>query len=347
MKKFFSSLFKIAVTLLLLYWVFSEHGVRNIGSLVRGARLDFILLAAAIFTASNFLGALQWQRLLEGQGINFPYRRSLNLYFIGLFFNTILPSSLGGDVVKIYSISRVEKKGREGLAATFVDRFAGFFLLSLFAIFFSTYLIFSPIISGDTVKHDIIVYISTIFLVFIAATAVLFSRRVGRLIYEVLLARVELLGLKNKFREMHGFLHIYRDKYRLAVEVFFLSLGIQLARIAVHYYLALSIGFDISFIYFLIFVPLIAMAAVIPISFGGLGVRESTAPFLFTSVAAVAAVDPGGSLAVTTQLLASLVGIFVGLAGGVLFIFSRTAGKLDKSAQTSTAHATKIRNETG
>ena len=65
------------------------------------------------------------------------------------------------------------------------------------------------------------------------------------------------------------------------------------------------------------------MVAVVPISFGGLGVRETMGPFLFTSVAAVAAVDPAGSLAMTTQLLASLVGILVGLAGGVLFIFSR------------------------
>lgn len=321
MRRLLFSLIKIAVTVLLLFWVISRYEVSRL------LQADFGLLALAVgtFILSNFLGALQWQKLLHGQKIAFPYRRSANLYFIGLFFNNFLPSSLGGDVVKIYSVSRVEKKGREGLAATFVDRFAGLFLLSVFALAASTWLLVTGV---QAVKQDILVYIAIVFVIFILATAFLFSRRIGRLVYEVLLARFNPLGIKDKFRESHEFFHTYRHQYRLAGEVFFLSLAIQLARVAVHYFCALSIGFEIGFIYFLVFVPLIAMAAVIPISFGGLGVRESTAPFLFTSMAAVAAVDPQGSLAVTTQLLASLVGIMVGLIGGALFILTRTSARV-------------------
>ena len=108
----------------------------------------------------------------------------------------------------------------------------------------------------------------------------------------MLLARFNPLGLRDKFREIHDFFHAYRQKYALAAQVFVLSFLIQLLRIAVHYYCALAIGFDIDFIYFLIFVPLIAMAALLPISVGGFGVRESAAPFLFGSVALIAAVEP-------------------------------------------------------
>jgi uncharacterized protein (TIRG00374 family) len=322
MRRLLFPLIKIAVTLVLLFWVISKYEVSNL------LKADFgmMALAVGIFILSNFLGAFQWQKLLHGQDIAFPYSRAANLYFIGLFFNNFLPSSLGGDVVKIYSVSRVEKRGREGLAATFVDRFAGLFLLSLFALGASTWLLVTV---GQSVKQDILVYIAIVFVIFILVTAFLFSRRIGRLVYEVLLAPFNPLGLKDKFRKGHEFFHTYRHQYRLAGEVFILSLAIQLARVGVHYFCALSIGFDIDFIYFLLFVPIIAMAAVIPISFGGLGVRESTAPFLFTSMAAVAAVDPQGSLAVTTQLLASLVGIVVGLIGGALFILTRTSGKVE------------------
>jgi len=328
MKRLLFSLIKIAVTLLLLVWVISRYEV----SKLLQADFGMMALAVGIFILSNFLGALQWQKLLHGQDIAFAYTRAANLYFIGLFFNNFLPSSLGGDVVKIYSLSRVEKKGREGLAATFVDRFAGLFLLALFALAASTWLLATGV---QTVKQDILIYIIVVFVIFILAIAFLFSRRISRLVYEVFLARFNPLGLKDKFREGHEFFHTYRHQYRLAGEVFFLSLAIQLARVAVHYFCALSIGFQISFIYFLVFVPLIAMAAVIPISFGGLGVRESTAPFLFSSVAAIAAVDPRGSLAVTTQLLASLVGIMVGLIGGVLFILTRTSAKVEISESPS------------
>ena len=323
MKRFISTALKIVVTLLLFYWIVSKYEIGKIFE----ADFTCLGLATLVFFLSNFLGAWQWQKLLQGLGLEFPFRRSLNLYFIGLFFNTILPGCLGGDVVKVYSVSRIEKRGREGLAATFVDRFAGFFLLALFALAGSLYLLISPLFAGQTIRHNILIYILVIFLIFLLLSVVLFSRRITHLIYEGLLANVNPLGLKDKLRDWHELFHAYRHQYRLAGEVFLLSFLIQLSRIAVHYLCALSIGFDIDFIYFLIFVPLIAVVALLPVSFGGLGVRESSAPFLFTSVAAIAAVDPEGHLAVTTQFLASLVGILVGLIGGVLFILTRTAGR--------------------
>ena len=291
----------------------------------------WLVLAVAIFTVSNFLGAWQWQRLLQGLDIPFRYGRALNLYFVGLFFNNFLIGSLGGDIVKIYSISRQEHRGREGLAATFVDRFAGFFLMALFAILSSFYLLLTPLIRGHEVNNEILHYITIIFLAFVLASALLFSRRVSWVLYEVLLARFNPLGLRDKFREIHDFFHAYRQKYALAAHVFILSFLIQLLRIAVHYYCARAIGFDIDFIYFLIFVPLIAMAALLPISVGGFGVRESTAPFLFGSVALIAAVDPSGTLAFTTQFLASLVGYVVGAAGGVLFLFSGRKMRIEEA----------------
>src|SRR3989339_1653755 len=179
MKRFISTVLKIAVTLLLLYWIFTKY---EIGKLYE-ADFTRLGLAALIFILSNFLGAWQWQKLLQGQGVEFPFRRSLNLYFIGLFFNTILPGCLGGDVVKVYSVSRIEKRGREGLAATFVDRFAGFFLLALFALAGSGWLLLT---GAPAVKQDILDYILLVFALFIVGSVVLFSRRLFRLIYEVL-----------------------------------------------------------------------------------------------------------------------------------------------------------------
>jgi len=321
-KQLLRTALKVAVTVSLLGWVASRIGIERIAGQLSSAHMGDLLAAILIFTVSNFLGAWQWQRLMNGLEIPFRYGRALNLYFVGLFFNNFLIGSLGGDIVKIFSVSRQEKRGREALAATFVDRFAGFFLMAVFAILASLFLILHPWIRGHEINSQILRYILLIFLVFILATAVLFSRRVAYLIYEVLLARFNPLGLRDKFREIHDFFHAYRHKYALAAQVFVLSALIQFLRIAVHYYCALSIGFDIDFVYFLMFVPLIAMAALLPISVGGFGVRESTAPFLFGSVAVIAAADPGGTLAFTTQFLASLVGYIVGAAGGVLFLFS-------------------------
>lgn len=324
MKKAAGTVFKVFISILLYYYIFSSLGIKNITENLSGLKPMFFVAAILVFTTSNFLGALQWKWLLDAQQIVIGYLKSLNLYFIGLFFNNILPGSLGGDIVKVYSISRLERKGREGLAATFVDRFAGFFVLSLFSVCSSIYLLSSPIIAGGGMRRSMSLYVLIVFAVFLMSLVFLFSRRVSTFIYEVILARLNPFGLRDKIREIHGFFHLYRDNGALAFRVLAVSILIQGFRVFVHYLCARAIGFDIDFIYFLLFVPLIAMVAAVPISFGGLGVRESFARVLFISVAAVAAVDPDGSLTVTTQLLASAVGIIVSLPGGLLFIFSRT-----------------------
>lgn len=321
MKKVLSTAAKLSVTVLLLWWITRQYNV----SIILDASPAMVGVALGIFVLSNLVGALQWKLLLQGQNIRFPYGRAVKLYFIGLFFNNFLPGALGGDVVKVYSISRVEKRGREGLAATFVDRFAGFFLLALFALTGSGWLL---VMGAPAVKQDIVNYIFLVFGIFILATAVIFSRRVSNLIYEVILARFKSNGLVARFREGHEFFHLYRSQHALAAKVFLLSFAIQLLRISVHYFCALSIGFEIEFIYFLIFVPLIALVAIVPISFGGVGVRETMGPPLFTSVASVAAITGAADLAAVTQLLATLVGIGVGLIGGVVFVLTReTAGE--------------------
>ncbi len=322
---------KLSVTAVLLWWITTRY---DIGTILE-ADLTLLLLAVGILVLSNLVGALQWKLLLHGQNIAFPYGRAVKLYFIGLFFNNFLPGALGGDVVKIYSISRVEKRGREGLAATFVDRFAGFFLLALFALAGSGWLL---ITGASAVKQDIVNYVFLVFGVFILATAVLFSRRVSSLIYDVILGRYTSFAPVAKFREIHEFFHAYRKQHMLAFRVFLLSMVIQLLRVAVHYFCALSIGFEISFVYFLIFVPLIALVAIVPISFGGVGVRESIGPPLFTSVASIAALAGAADLAAVTQLLATLVGILVGLVGGAVFVATRqTTG--EKTAQTGNVTA--------
>ena len=334
MKRAAGTVFKVFISILLYYYIFSSLGIKNIADNLSNIRPVFIVSAILVFTASNFLGALQWKWLLDAQRIVIGYLKSLNLYFIGLFFNNILPGSLGGDIVKVYSISRLERKGREGLAATFVDRFAGFFVLSLFSVCSSIYLLSSPIISGGGLRRSMILFVLIVFGIFLLSIVFLFSRRVSTFIYEIMLARFNPFGLRDKIREIHGFFHLYRDNGKLAFRVLAVSVLIQGFRVLVHYLCARAIGFDIDLIYFLLFVPLIAMVAAVPISFGGLGVRESFARVLFISVASIALVDPDGSLIVTTQLLASAVGILVSLPGGLLFIFSRTAKKqseLEKS----------------
>ncbi len=103
----------------------------------------------------------------------------------------------------------------------------------------------------------------------------------------------------------------------MAILYLLISFCVQFLRIIVHYLCALSIGITLGFNYFLILIPLVAIAASLPISIGGIGVREQSAEILFRAVG----LAPG--LATTMELLAFASGIVASIPGGLYFILTR------------------------
>ncbi len=92
------------------------------------------------------------------------------------------------------------------------------------------------------------------------------------------------------------------------------AVGVQVCRIAVYYSTSLALGQDVSFLHFLVFIPLIAIVAAVPISFGGIGVREQMGALLFGQVG----VEPATALAM--MFLGYLAGILASLFGGIVFV---------------------------
>jgi uncharacterized protein (TIRG00374 family) len=313
-KKIITLLLKIGVTVLLFVLLFKKLGFNVILNEILTADPLFLIIACLIFLISMVLSAIQWNLLLSHQGVLIGRKKTFSLYMIGHFFNNFLPGAMGGDLIKVYKLKSDHKRGKEGLVATFLDRFAGLFMLSVFALISAAYLHSRPDISFS---GNLYLYIIATFALFFATLIFLFSRTASRLIYGVLLKNINPMNLRDKINDLHNFLHLYRGNRLLYVKVFILSSVIQFLRISVHWFVAHSIGFDIPFVYFLVFVPLIALIASLPLSFGGLGVREGLGQLLF------AAAGFSGTLAVATQFLASIVGIAVSLLGGLIFIFQR------------------------
>lgn len=78
---------------------------------------------------------LRWGIFLRAQGINLPFFQVLSLTWAGQFFNSVLPGSMGGDVVKIYQICRLAPDRKAGVASTvFVDRLTALFALIVLAV---------------------------------------------------------------------------------------------------------------------------------------------------------------------------------------------------------------------
>ena len=121
---------QLAVTVALLALLsrgFDWSALRAIGERLSPA---FYLTAFAVIAAGQVLYAWRWQMVLSGMGVAVPYGDVFKQYLVGLFFSNLMPSAVGGDAVKVYYLGRHIGYMEAG-ASVMVDRVLGFFWLSV------------------------------------------------------------------------------------------------------------------------------------------------------------------------------------------------------------------------
>jgi len=275
------------------------------------ANLFWILAAMIVFSASNFLGSFQWFLLLKARGINLPFLKVLSFYYVGLFFNNFLLSYIGGDAVRIYDIRKLSGDSSKAISTVVFDRFIGFVLLTSFALFGA--LFWHDMLQSQTVLLSILLIFASWLLFFLILFNERFARKVGNLLTYFLPEKINV-RLKGIYTNLNSF----KDSKRTLIYIFFISLCIQFLRIFVHYLAALSIGLYGQLKYFFIFIPIIALLVSLPISIGGIGIRESSGAVLFSKVPNFLP-----EMVVAMEFIAFLVGLVSALPGGLLFMLRK------------------------
>jgi uncharacterized protein (TIRG00374 family) len=245
------------------------------------------------------------------------------IYCIGLFFNLTFPTVVGGDVVKMYYAGKPGKAYAQSFAATFLDRDAG--MLAMMIIACGALFIHPVRVPGIPVA----IIIWTAFAAFIAGNVAIFAPYFhGRL--TDLLRRFHLQRIAAKVDAIsNAFLIMGKHKMLL-----FLSLMIsfinQLLVISVTWIMAIGLRLDIDPLWFLIFIPVITLISMIPISLNGMGLRE----YAFLSLFGAVGVDRESCIAL--GLLSSIVIVLSSLPGGIVYIFFRNRNDMQKLASFET-----------
>ena len=306
MKHLLKTGIKLCVSVGLIAYLGSQLALDDLAGIFAQMRPDLFVGAVLFFVLSNGLGAVQWYLLLRAQDLRVSFRQALIFYFIGVFFNNVLLGNIGGDALRIYNIRRLTGRASGGVAATVMDRFIGLFSTCSLA------LVAYPLIA--TVERVWLVSVLLpVLLGLIVLLAMGLSRRIGAflegLIVRLLPAQVgELVG---KLRQS---IVVYRHRVGLLFAVWLISVGVQSSRILVYWMVGLALGMDPGLVYFVCFQPVAAVLAALPISIGGLGVREGTLVGLFSSVGI------GRELSTAMSLLGYTAGILASLLGGIAFV---------------------------
>ena len=313
MRKVGWAIVKVLVTVAVLVFIIWKLGFGQILSTVSQADPWWLVAALVLFFVSGWLGVVQWEIILKNRGVTLPFSRVFSLYFIGMFFNNFALGIIAGDAVKVAYIKIGEGQGKAGFAATFLDRFAGLWVMLGYAVFGSVLLIKQKALESRSMTLAIVA-LFVAFVCFGGALAFLMSKKLQTLAF-ALLDRIPFRQ-KDALRRILNETIIESHDVHILLPVGVLSTVVQFMRIGVHILCAGALGMlsAANIHYFFIFVPILAMMMVAPLPFG---VRESVggALFAFAGFKVEAAIVMG--------FLATLVGSAASLVGGILFVMNK------------------------
>ncbi len=284
---------RIALSCALIALLLAWAEPANVIGILKAIPLWCWISAFLLHLFSQIVSAFRWHAVSLGMGIDGTAKAFLGVYFIGMFFNLFLPTSIGGDVVKAVMIG---KGGRTALSATSVlaDRLLG--ILAMFLLG-ACALCARPDLLGEPLRTLLLGTGSA------SLAIVLFTP----LLHSWVRSRLPTLAERTSW-----LLGVWRNPRRLA-EAFGLSLVVQLAGIGILPILGKGIGIDVApLVYYIIF-PFIALATFLPLSINGIGIREGG----FISLLAQYHVPSEAAL--TLSLAFFGIHVMEGLLGGIVY----------------------------
>jgi glycosyltransferase 2 family protein len=310
-------LFQLLVTVAGLWYVFHDPQRRaQILDALEHARLSWLFLGWLCYCAVELLGTLRWQILLRIQGIRLSWLRVGAIVLIGLFFNQFLPGGVGGDAMRVYFLFRlVPRRKASATLSIAMDRFFG--LLSILFLASMTFALrFKWLTRSGTSLH--IIYLAVLVLgVALAFVVLLFW-----LVKSGLLRRLPRAMLFRKPIIQSGRALIRYQTHLTAMGLcFFITVASHVAYYTSFYCSGRSLRFTsghaATFADVLSVMPLVNTITSIPISIGGVGLRETLFQELLGNLAHV---PP--AIAAFTASLGYANQISWALVGGALFLLS-------------------------
>ncbi len=298
-------LLRLAVSAAILGGLAAKTDWAQVSSAVRGLRWSVAFAAFAVLIAAQVVSAVRWQWLARPLGFNGPLRQYVAAYFVGMFFNLLLPTSVGGDAVRAVYLNAGSGRKVAAVLSVLLDRLSG--LLVLLGVACIAALV-CPVplpawvqlaVGGAAAAAVIGLSLSP----WIAKAACGLAAKDGKI------ARIGKLAAS-----MRDAMSVYRSEPRLLVSSTALSALVQASSVIQVGLLGQAIGLDVPWALYGVAAPMVALLTLLPVSLNGMGVREA-GMVLFLAPAGV----PAGS-AMTVAFLWFFVQTAAGLLGAVVYL---------------------------
>ena len=319
-KKLINIVLRTIISLgLIIYLAITQFkDFKTIASTLKDISPVLILLSFSTHIYGIWITAFRWQTLLKTQGVRLSVLSLSSSTLIGQFFNNFLPTSIGGDVYRAYDVTKKSNfPMSSSVSVLVVERLSGIIASGAFAAA-ALFLGFTAI-GGKSIVIPIIIFLAvSIFIFFLILNPNILG--LHKLAKKVKFLQKILEKLRNVY---DTFLSFKSHKWTL-VKVIFYSLTLQFAVIINYWLASKSLGIPLNLGVFIFIVPVVSIISMLPISLGGIGVREGFLVFLMVSLGAQNAKAAMCSLLLFAMLLV------IGIIGGLIYAIRPLLAKKER-----------------
>jgi len=298
---------KAIVSITLIWYLLSKTEFAAIYASLISAKPFWLVLSLLTLYIGKVLTSYRWQRLLIAQGIHIPLKNLIASVFVGQFFNSFLPTTVGGDAMRAYDTASQSKESMKSVMSVFSDRLIGVFALALLAVV----ALIIGLISGEDVSF-LVIPVIIVFAICSFGIWMIFDDRLV-LIVEAILKRIKLDKIAAKIRKAYASLTILKNNKRVLFIAFMISLALQINVVLFYYFIGVALDLGVSILYFFMIVPIALVVLLLPFSINGIGLREGVFVFLLTDLG-VSSQD-----AIALSVLSFLLALTQSILGGIIF----------------------------
>lgn len=327
-KKYIKNTLRFAVAFTALYFIFKGQDPRELKNTFLSVNLFSLIMAILLYIISQVIFVFRWYVLLRVQAIKIKLFAAVKLHFLGLFYNNFLPSSVGGDFLRAWYVTKHTDKRLEAALSVFIDRIiglSGLIILSIGCFSFVPQAAKEEFFS-EISKIDLLTKIKDMKMILVFTAVILPACIItflilpkGRRLFLKGLKQVKIKWLEIKIKLQNAFKLYWDKKYALflALLLSFLTQGVFIVGL---WLVGRSIGIQADAKFYFIFFPVSWLLGTLPISPGGGGVVEWSVTVMFTRLPQVEA-SQAIVLAICQRLiwvLSSLIGFIIHITGAHL-----------------------------
>lgn len=302
---------KISISLFLFIFLFLTTDIKLFIQSLSSFQFKYVFIIITLLILNYVISSFRWKSLIifeNKENVKIWYL--IKLYFTGAFFNNFMPTSIGGDVYKMFKLSKKINSGANAFSATFMERFTGIIaliLISYVGLIF-TYSSWFNLLPDQITSNSFFLYF------------IQFNIFLGFWIYICLgFFVLKFIAKKSeKINKLYLSLILYKSHKKVLLYAFLTSFIVQFIAILTQQVILIALGVDVPLMSALFIFPVITLISFFVPSLNGFGVQD----YLYKTLFFINLGIPQAT-ALAGSILYHLFRLLVSLLGGVFYAFDK------------------------